>query len=708
MCSKVIASILAVATIGCARETERLSTPIEVHLKGSSDCLANIAPTASAYAKGELDRAEIEAFWGCAIGAVDDYQALTVGTGPNGAYTPQALRHFFERYFIKSQPVSDALLVSLMELKRVFLAGNTEQISVAEIRRLRELLQLLRDLSLDLQPVADVLFAQKADVGDIELQEANGKFRAALERLIVWLEKSDQPYSFAQLGDLIRGARSWWPSSDRKTQSLFDVMEQGLVILPRAKHILVAGDPGGIGGSEWRPVLNSLMRAYGIFLNTHYAFRKNLDAGLVRDAVPDAMATFVEILDAAVKARPQAVVPINEWMDLFARIAQTGWLPPAFDAGSLNAAWTWFLNRLLGGGAEQGLTAGHVRKLQAQVQIWKNLLSYARGGMDLRSPDVRLFESVRDASVPLTWDMQGRMIFPSQAPEKWTSEAQAHLVWPYVILNWIKSSYADDSTTALTADQVSLVTSEVLPLLQGFGWLKATRPSIGLRILREADLFTLASNGDGQLDLSEAVRYLALVMSSYRSAQVWLDAAQGAACIRLDAMCVRVLPLQEGRAELLSPFPRLQAQLQIKSGSDKLTPYLEQAEGTILGHTVVGAYSTGDLLQVWMLLQYVEAFLQRYDSNLSDTINLYEANQAYTIFGRTLGELLRPTGIPSDQVYAFFTFMMKFGDTPFSMFGGQVAYDYWLWHQNKWSFEAGRANLMSILYQLSHLEKSAL
>lgn len=57
---------------------------------------------------------------------------------------------------------------------------------------------------------------------------------------------------------------------------------------------------------------------------------------------------------------------------------------------------------------------------------------------------------------------------------------------------------------------------------------------------------------------------------------------------------------------------------------------------------------------------------------LNQTIELPEATEAYRNMGYALAIALK-NGLPPDDVLAFFTFMMKYGDTPFSMFGGKSA-----------------------------------
>jgi hypothetical protein len=236
------------------------------------------------------------------------------------------------------------------------------------------------------------------------------------------------------------------------------------------------------------------------------------------------------------------------------------------------------------------------------------------------------------------------------------------------------------------------VAEEVLPLLQNFGWMQTTKVSIGRRILREADLFTLASNGDGLLDLNEATRYLAFVVASYRSAQVWLETAKSA-CPHNEADCVRAQAANPA-SSILSHMPRLQRAMTTWQPG-VFQNYMKNAEQTILGAPEAVKFTTGDLLQTYQLFEYVEVFLELYDRDHSETIDLEEATAAYKVYGPTLGKLL-----PTSDL-GFFTFMFKYGDTPFTMYGGTVEFNKWQWHPERWSFAADRTILMNILSTLS-------
>src|SRR5205085_2102545 len=136
------------------------------------------------------------------------------------------------------------------------------------------------------------------------------------------------------------------------------------------------------------------------------------------------------------------------------------------------------------------------------------------------------------------------------------------------------------------------------------------------------DLFTLASNGDGLLGLNEATRYLAFVMGSFRTAQVWLDTTK-AACPNAEADCVRAQAEIPG-STILSHMPRLQKAI-ANWMPGQFAAYMKNAEQTILGAPEAVKFTTGDLLQSYQLFEYVEVFLETYDRDQSEDINLLEA-----------------------------------------------------------------------------------
>ncbi|NJL25262.1 MAG: hypothetical protein HC902_08840 [Calothrix sp. SM1_5_4] len=115
-----------------------------------------IHPYVVAFTEGRLGREDVRGFWDCTGRVVSDYQRVT--SAPGGVYSARAVRRFLDRYFLNTDPISDALLQSLMELKRVLLSGDTDTITTSELNRLQALIDELKELSLEIHPHASRSF----------------------------------------------------------------------------------------------------------------------------------------------------------------------------------------------------------------------------------------------------------------------------------------------------------------------------------------------------------------------------------------------------------------------------------------------------------------------------------------------------------------------------------------------------------------------
>lgn len=678
--------------MSCAKKQEPATKPILVHLKSNGDCIGNMAARVREFSQGQLSDADVSAFWDCMGQAIQDYQSLTSGENQGDRYSPQGLRRFLRHYFIPDKIISDELLASAMELKRVFLGGTSAALTRDELISLQELMREMRALTLNLRPHARVLFRNQKQATDAEVFAASQALEDGTRTLGVWLNKKNQRYTFKQLFELvaaIRGANV--VTGDQK------LMSQIANVFPALKNILVGGDPDAIAGDEWLPLSRVIGKGCFLYLSAAYGLDENLDSALMRDSLSRSVLGALEILEQGARGQATGVILLSRWNALFVALQKESWLPQDVTADAVMQLWTWLLRRPLGDGVQEpkGMGPAQIALFKQQIQNWQTLLT-----TPVTSPDplTQEFNAVLAASAAEVWDGQGRQILTATPPRAWPAASRRHLTWPFVLIRWLKTAYAGPDVQFLTEAQMNLAVEEVLPLLQNFGWLKNTKLTIGKRILREADLFTDAANGDGRLDVCEATRYLALVVSSLRSAQVWLTGADQL-CGGRDAKCVRSLGEQPG-FKMLEPFPRL-ASAVASWPAGKFALYMSQAEQTVLGQAVRGTFGTGDLLQSLMLMTYVEEFILRFDANATDRIDLQEATKAFDLYGPTLGRLLASNGVPPDQLMAFFTFMMKYGDTPFSMFGGSVAFIHWKNHHDSWAFEAERETLMSILNQLS-------
>lgn len=699
MFSKALRILLSACfLVSCARESDPPTSPAVFDLKGGSSCLESINESLADYLKGQMSSAKVGEFWDCTIRAVADYERLTTGDAPGGGYTPQALRSFIQRYFFREKrPLSDALLISIMEFKRVILSGATTEITRREIATAKDFLTELKRFTVEINPDLAILAFNKDNPSDVELRMATLHLSLAAAHLSAWLSQKSQPYSFRQMHDFIMALQEWGETTKPSSPTLMGQFQKILIVLPSLKKILVGGKVLGIDGHEWPSVVQTLVRGYSLFLSVHALSSQDLNSGLIREIIPDQLEQLAEVFVDAVHGQSGHQIPAQDFEDLFKALEVSQLLPKSMSASAMSATWTWFQKRMLSASGPE-FTQAEAMRLHERALGWQSLLKDQLPD----TPEANSFLKVRNDSVPMQWDSRGRLMFPKRGEAQWSPTNQRQLVWSFSILNWLKVAYAGNQVDQdLTPDQVNLAFEEILPLLQSFGWLKDTVPSRATRLLREADLFTLASNGDGRLSLSEATRYLIFVASAYRTADVWLNIADEK-CGSRQATCAR--PLAFTSDEILAPFERLKGVLQ--SDPQPMLAWLKysvQGEETVLGEKVVGSFSVGSLMQSVVIMEYVETFLRYYDADLSETVSLQEGRQAFQVFGPTLQNLLAPAGVPPEEILDFFTFLLKYGDTPFSMFGGQVLYTHWKWHRNDWAFESDRSHLMSILNQLSKL-----
>lgn len=705
MCSKPISKFsclwitaLSLILITCARESQPSNPAVDVKMKDGGECLEKFGDNLNKYFKGRMTKAEVITFWDCTAQAVNDYQRLTSGDGAGGTYSPQGLRRFLYRYFFKTKPLGDTLLASLMEIKRVLLAGSVSEITRDDLKRLQNLMVELKALSLDMHPYVLVLFGDQR-ASDSQVSEAAQSFERATQRLGRWLDLRQEPYTFDQLHTLIAEVRQWQVEDKNNTQAL-EKLEQVIAIMPEAKRLLVSGEGRRIEGDSWIHLMKMIGHGFHVYLNFKHTFQDNMNSGFVRNLMPDAMSEGALVLEDAVRRRGGPGLPMSEWKVLFERMEQSALLPKEFTAEASFGGFRWLIERTLGHGSPtEYLSYGHIRRLREQQGIWRNLLARVNGQEYSQIPEIGAFDSVLARSAPMQWDSEGRLEHPRVGPKAWTTDSRRHMVWCFFFINWLRDSYIG-AEPSMSEDQISVAVSEILPMLQKFGWMKDTKLSIGKRILREADLFTEASTGDFQLDMAEAVRYLAFVGSGLRVAEVWLEEADRL-CGNRRVDCVREIATRAD-SHALDPLPHLRAAI-LRQPPEFFIKYLKQAEETVLSKITTGSMGTKDLMLTWQILQYVEAFLKIYDENGSERIDLPEALLSFDRYGPTLAKLLRASNMPRDEILAFFTFMMKYGDTPFGMFGGQILFNHWKWHRNDWAFQAERATLMSILNQLSKL-----
>jgi hypothetical protein len=698
MFSKFFLIVFCSSLITCSKENRAPNPDFEVKLK-KGECISRVGEQLEDYFEGRMSRPQVVAFWDCMANAILEFQRLTSGENGGDKYSPQALQRFLREHFTNSRELSNPLVASAMELKRVLLSGSNLFLTRDELTRLQDLLIEMKLLSLELHPHVKVIFGDPVAATDSEVDQAGRAVAQAASRLGAWLDRNQQPYEFKHLEAFFTNLADWM-LQDADAREMIRKMGKLTPALASAKRLLVAGSADKIEGPRWVLLIKTLGQIAQVYLDFRHAFKDDLNSGMIRGLMPEALNQIGQMLELAIQRRNGAGLPFSEWEDLFEKVEKSKVLSKEFTVKSLKPALEWLVIRGLSGGVvTDEFALSHVRQLQYHYSVWRQVLDRVNGQAVPQSPEWQQFEAVLARTDPINWDAEARLEHNRKGPATWTQANRRRLVWPFFVLHWLKTAYVGSNPTVNEAEMMGAV-KEVLPMLQNFGWLTGSKLSIGKRLVREADLFLYPSNGDSFVDLPEATHYLAFVASSFRIAELWLDEAEPF-CPSKEAMCVRKVAARAS-SRVFEPMPDFRSTV-LSQPVENFVKYMKAGEETILGKAVTGPIGTADILQVMMLLQYVEVFLNLYDITPTQKIDLAESLVAYQKYGPTLSRLLNSRGLPPDEVLAFYTFMMKNGETPFSMFGGAVHFVNWKLKRNDWAFEAERPILLGILNQLSKL-----
>ena len=219
--------------------------------------------------------------------------------------------------------------------------------------------------------------------------------------------------------------------------------------------------------------------------------------------MPQAGIELAALGDFAIARRSSGAVSIDEFQAVLDVVVQNPAWPARIHSDAIIKVGEWGIKRLLGGDGSNEVNQAVLTQWRSRMLNWKTLA--------LGQTSNAVFDAVWNEAPLSSWDDLGRMVFApaTSGPD----QSRPHRVWSFLAMQWLFQSYQTDSVA--TQSQVDQAVGEILPLLQNLGWLKATTPAIGKKLVREADLFTAAGNGDTKLQLGEATRFLNMIVSAF-------------------------------------------------------------------------------------------------------------------------------------------------------------------------------------------------
>ncbi len=136
--------VALMSVAGCKRYLQGPEpSPVILVQQAEMLCLRQFPSQMKSYLEDRIDATGVDQMTTCVQQALISFTKMTRGSAETH-YSDEELRGFFNRYFLKENQISPALMREFMKLKMLFFGGNESQLARSEINKMIDLLEVLR------------------------------------------------------------------------------------------------------------------------------------------------------------------------------------------------------------------------------------------------------------------------------------------------------------------------------------------------------------------------------------------------------------------------------------------------------------------------------------------------------------------------------------------------------------------------------------
>lgn len=732
--------LLCFCTIQCAQEDVSRSEPPQIKLGGPGrQCLSSAGETIDKFLKGDLPDSELIDFWDCFNGAIATFLDFTKGNS-TGIYTGAEIRSFLKSFFLGNLIITDPLLDQIMQLKRVFIGGSDIYFTKEEILLGQQRIEDLKKVTQILNPHIKIIYdafsgdADKSNVTYAQFKGAMAGIDNTFEQLSGLFTRTSESYYFSDFKILLEEIFMLTRRSDPEGAAAWTKLTPLFI---KIKQIFVGGFDEAIESSEWRQ-LNSAM---SVIMQTVCRWNYYLTDSEFGDLT--SLREFEEIyrgsdevFKEALFIHPGNTIPFQLVDEAFEELGRLIEFPLGLSALDFSGIFRMLVRKILTPADDshtivEGISFIHFKKLRDEFFYWSRSQAYANAIVENpKNPPLPIhpaeFELHRTA-LEGPW----KILINKESILKidWTRDFEFDLKsittlnWQRTLIRLIIQSFSKDeerrkNLSFLTLKELKEAQMAFGPLGEALGLFEAGDTSFADRILRESSLFMPRSDGDELISYEEGVEYLAYVLSGLNvQTKIFADLAEICPIIRNDngdefveITCFREQTWLQKNA-WLSHLPNMQEYFKNDIDGSQWRYFEKFQEMTVRKEGFSDQpISKADIMEMWILLQYIETFYGRFDTGLPfGTINVTESLDAYEVYGPYLQVLLKKYPLGSGERRGLFTYLMRYGKIHFldDVIGGAIKFIWWLLNEKKWSYEADRTRLVQILASLAEFQSDS-
>ena len=722
----------AVFLLGCSGQNDPYNNVPVVQLEGAA-CMDQIPAQVHDYFNGVATPNEARALWGCFHYALSTFEKYVQGPAP-GEYDPKGLRRFLEVYFISHERrgpdghvISDSLLAEIMEVKKLFIGGSTQMLTAQEISRTLVLIDHLQNISLELLPYARFLFTsmnatdvQKLPAGTVN--KALAAFDNATTRLISLIDPDRTAYSFEHMQTLLKDVHDYLQLQN-PTASYNDVSIY-IPLFAQLKSVLFNDSDSAITASDLPNIAQLAIQLYGIWVRQErYLTSDSLYHAKTVDKLRSLLLNAMGVLKDACARRADKTIPIGDIDKILDQVVVLHFLPPVFDGPTVDAFAGRLIDYILNPQnihPHSGLSINKMNYVEQEVNSWADVQDALVDGQAVAEPAWLEMRDVLSGPWPLRTDAEGRVIFDGKTNVPVNIASATRLNWSRELFHVLFNAYVLDNTRRLITNEMSQselhqAYVDLKPALVAFGLDDVSDTTFDQRLYRDAHLFMPRSDGSQYLTFDEGVEYVQYVITGIDAADVLFAAAPAEVTRigvkncntsdgRFNETCFRDL-MENDANTLLSYMPGFRDYslgLSVTGWQNNLT----NIEKVVRANGPSSNPMThADVDESFILLQYIETLMLRFDTDHDGIISPVEAIKMLKLFGPTIANALHlDPNQNQQQIEDMFTYILRYKELPNPNDPvAQLRFENWRLQRGHWEFGIDRGGLLTIIAYLSSL-----
>lgn len=709
--SAVSVCVAIVLSAGCAGEQQQYFTEPNVQMKGAN-CLATSLSKFTEFFEGNVSESDIHGFWDCFDTTITSIERYMEGSAENGNYKSQDIRQFVAKYFLKSSEpdgiiIGDQLLDELMEVKRQFLGGSRQILTQEEITKTHRLVKEFRSLTLRIHPSIALILKDNKGVkpSNQEVRRAISNVTFVIERLGDLLAVEQNAYSIDRFVRLVTELHKILDPAARDNHIAW------LKYIPafqELKHAFLLTSKTHVEQEEWRILSRLVSQGFALYFRYKHFFEVGtiLNPATVIE-VPKAFDGVYSILNEALQRRQNKSFSTAEFTEVVEALDTNGLLPTILPKATMLNLWSVLVDRLLSPKKfiEDGLGESELLFGRSIWQGWLVAQNYLLGvDVDPQHPEVVDLKKFLDLPWPFIQDEEKRLVF--SGPEPGTSDliSSTDINWMRPLFNLLAQGYGNGEK--LTEDQLKTTITDIKPLLVLFGLISEnSSTTFHSTLFLQANLFLPHANGDEFIDVHEIVEFVFFALRGAYAGDLFIKELSN----HCDTTQATVEPgcFREGLKFLFTDrvghLPHLVAYADsIKKKKKEWRQFVEDLEAAVRpkGQSYSDPISKGDIQELFVLMQFIETVMFRFDLDMSGQLNLEEALGALPLFESRLADL---SGFDDpEEIKTLFTFLLKYGEAPDMKNPISILrYLHWKFNKKKWKLDADRGTLVKILSSIA-------